>query len=81
MESARGVIKVMSQAGLEPDGETYRALLSGYAKQGLLNELTDTLGKYISFTGCCHQFAGLKLVKIPVNVMANTGENLFNFFF
>lgn len=45
MESAKGVIKVMSQAGLEPDGETYRALLSGYAKQGKLQELTDTMGE------------------------------------
>ena len=45
MESAKGVIKVMAQAGLEPDGETYRALLSGYAKQGSLQEITDTLGK------------------------------------
>lgn len=45
LESARGVIKVMSQAGLEPDFETYRALLCGYAKNGLLQELNDTLSK------------------------------------
>lgn len=36
----------MSQAGLEPDSETYRSLLCGYAKHGLLQELNDTLSKY-----------------------------------
>ncbi len=46
MESARGVIKVMSQAGLEPDTETYRALLSGYAKHGLLQDITSTLSNF-----------------------------------
>lgn len=44
MESALGVIKVMSQAGLEPNGETYSNLLSGYAKLGLLDDLTSILG-------------------------------------
>lgn len=47
MESARGVIKVMSQAGLEPDGETYRALLCGYAKHGQPQELVQTIGNSI----------------------------------
>ena len=35
----------MSQAGLEPDTETYRALLSGYAKHGLLQDISSTLSK------------------------------------
>jgi|LakMenEpi03Aug12_release.lakeMendotaPanAssembly.Ray.scaffolds.fasta_scaffold1957738_2 hypothetical protein len=43
LESAKGVIKVMSQAGLEPDGETYRALLCGYAKHGHLQDITSTI--------------------------------------
>lgn len=38
----------MSQAGLEPDSETYRALLCGYAKNGLFEELNDTLRKKTS---------------------------------
>lgn len=46
LESARGVIQVMSQAGLEPDGDTYRTLLCGYAKQGLLEELSSTISNF-----------------------------------
>lgn len=34
MESARGILGVMKQAGLEPTADTYTALLSGHAKQG-----------------------------------------------
>lgn len=33
----------MSQAGLEPDAETYRALFCGYAKHGHLEDLTSAL--------------------------------------
>lgn len=44
LESARGVIKVMTQAGLEPDSDTYRTLLCGYAKHGLLQEISSTIG-------------------------------------
>lgn len=46
MENAKGVMRVMSQAGLEPDSETYRALLCGYAKHGLSEEILSTLSKF-----------------------------------
>ena len=53
MESAKGVISVMSQAGLEPDGDTYTTLLCAYAKQGLSQEIISTIGivllKLVSF--------------------------------
>jgi leucine-rich PPR motif-containing protein, mitochondrial len=34
MESARGILDVMKQAGLQPTADSYSALLSGHAKQG-----------------------------------------------
>lgn len=34
MESARGILDVMKQAGLAPTADTYTALLTGHAKQG-----------------------------------------------
>jgi len=47
MDSAKGVISVMSQAGLEPDSETYSTLLCAYAKKGLSQELISTIGNYL----------------------------------
>lgn len=38
----------MTQAGLEPNGETFKALLCGYAKQGLHQDITSTLSNNIS---------------------------------
>jgi leucine-rich PPR motif-containing protein, mitochondrial len=34
MESARGILTVMKQAGMEPTADTFTALLCGHAKQG-----------------------------------------------
>ena len=47
MDSAKGVISVMSQAGLEPDSETYSTLLCTYAKKGLSQEIISTIGNYL----------------------------------
>ena len=44
LESAKGVISVMSQAGLEPDADTFSALMCAYAKQGLSQEIISTIG-------------------------------------
>lgn len=43
MESARGILNVMVQAGLEPSADTYTTLLCGYAKQGDLESIQKVL--------------------------------------
>lgn len=43
MESAAGIIAVMSQAGLDPSADTYTILLSGYARKGDI----ESINKYI----------------------------------
>lgn len=63
MESAKGVIKVMAQAGLEPNNETHKALLCGYARQGLVQDISATLSmklniKVLLHSYCIHIFLG-----------------------
>lgn len=41
MESAEGIISVMSQAGLEPSADTYTTLLCGYAQKGDIDKITS----------------------------------------
>lgn len=36
----------MAQAGIEPDSETYKVLLCGFAKNGMSEELSATLSNY-----------------------------------
>lgn len=43
MESAEGIISVMSQAGLEPSADTYTTLLCGYAKKGDIEAINKVL--------------------------------------
>lgn len=43
IESAAGILGVMSQAGLEPSADTYTTLLCGYARKGDI----DSINKYI----------------------------------
>lgn len=43
MDSAEGIISVMSQAGLEPSADTYTTLLCGYAKKGDIESIKKTL--------------------------------------
>lgn len=43
MESAKGILTVMKQAGLEPSADTYSTLLSCYAKFGDLEAIQATL--------------------------------------
>lgn len=43
MESAVGILGVMTQAGLEPSAETYTTLLCGYAKKGDVDSILKTM--------------------------------------
>lgn len=43
MESAKGILSVIKQAGLEPSAETYATLLCCYAKHGDLESINTTL--------------------------------------
>lgn len=43
MESARGILSVMQQAGLEPSADTFTTLLCGYARKGDLDAIKSTL--------------------------------------
>jgi len=43
MESARGILAVMKQAGLEPSAETFTSLLCGHAKQGDIEAIRAVL--------------------------------------
>lgn len=43
MESARGILSVMQQAGLEPSADTYTILLCGYAKTGDIEKINELL--------------------------------------
>lgn len=43
MESAEGIISVMSQAGLEPSADTYTTLLSGYAIKGDIQKISKLI--------------------------------------
>lgn len=43
MDSAQGIISVMSQAGLEPSADTYTTLLCGYARKGDIEAITKIL--------------------------------------
>lgn len=43
MDSAQGIIGVMTQAGLEPSADTYTTLLCGYAKKGDIDSINKTL--------------------------------------
>jgi leucine-rich PPR motif-containing protein len=45
MESARGILGVMNQAGLEPGAETYSALLNGHAKRGDMEAIRAVLAE------------------------------------
>lgn len=40
MDSAHGILSVMTQAGLEPSADTYTTLLCGYAKNGNIETIT-----------------------------------------
>lgn len=42
MESAKGILAVMKQAGLDPTADTYSTLLSCYAKHGDLDAIRAT---------------------------------------
>lgn len=42
MESAKGIISVMQQAGLEPSADTYTTLLCGYARNGDIESIKST---------------------------------------
>lgn len=44
IESAIGILTVMSQAGLEPSADTYTTLLCGFARKGDV----DSISKYIA---------------------------------
>lgn len=43
MDSAHGILKVMTQAGLEPSADTYTTLLCGYAKKGDIDKINSIL--------------------------------------
>lgn len=43
MESAKGILSVMQQAGLEPSADTYTTLLCGYARKGDIDSIKSTL--------------------------------------
>lgn len=43
MESAKGILSVMQQAGLEPSADTYTTLLSGFARRGDVESIKTTL--------------------------------------
>ena len=43
MESAQGILSVMSQAGLEPSADTYATLLAGYAKIGNIDTMKSII--------------------------------------
>lgn len=43
MESASGILTVMTQAGLEPSADTYTTLMCGYARKGDIAEIDKTL--------------------------------------
>lgn len=43
MESARGILNVMQQAGLEPSADTYTTLLCGFARKGDIDSIKSTL--------------------------------------
>jgi leucine-rich PPR motif-containing protein len=45
MESARGILGVMKQAGLEPGPDTYTALLVGHANQGDMEAIRAILAE------------------------------------
>jgi len=51
MESARGMIEVMQQAGLEPNCDTYTALMCGYAKTGNIEEIITIIKVRCLLTG------------------------------
>ena len=40
MDSAQGILSVMTQAGLEPSADTYTTLLCGYGKKGDIDAIT-----------------------------------------
>lgn len=42
LESAKGILTVMTQAGLEPTADTYSTLLSCYARHGNLDAIRST---------------------------------------
>lgn len=43
MDSAEGILTVMTQAGLEPSADTYTTLLCGYAQKGDMENIKRTL--------------------------------------
>lgn len=43
-ESANGTISAMTNNGLEPDADTYRELLCGYAKHGVSSSVSSLIG-------------------------------------
>lgn len=45
MDSARGILGVMAQAGLEPSADTYTTLLCGYAQKGDIDSINNTLAE------------------------------------
>lgn len=44
LESATGIINVMSQAGLEPSADTYTTLLCGFARKGDIESINKHIG-------------------------------------
>lgn len=45
MDSAEGILSVMTQAGLEPSADTYTTLLCGYAQKGDIENIQKTLNE------------------------------------
>lgn len=45
MESAKGILGVMKQAGLEPSAETYTTLLCCYGRHGDIDSINSTLAE------------------------------------
>lgn len=43
MDSAEGILSVMTQAGLEPSADTYTTLLCGYAQKGDIENIKKTI--------------------------------------
>lgn len=44
-ESAKGIINIMRQSGINPDSETYKLLATGYVKSGTLEDIEATISK------------------------------------
>lgn len=68
MESAKGILSVMKQAGLEPSADTYTTLLCCYAKHGDMESISNTLAE-------CEKNEILLLDKDILDVIYNLAIN------